>query len=470
MRDASRGRVLRLRQVSKRVNLLFRLLRVRPVRQRIVLLLCTLVIALCLRFALSNVHLHVSRRRYNASVLKPENGNAHTESFANFDLKKWLMDPPPHNDTGANIAYFVQVGRDSVDMLPRLFQKIHHARNIYIVHIDAKVELHLRERVQTYVNTSDILSKNVHFLDSEMVTYKGVSMVLNTLAAMTYALRVDNSWNYFINLSGADYPLVSAINQRRLLARPGVPIGHLNFVTMFPQREWKPYSFRIRIMYWDPAVVGHQSASSRLQIFRGMRSYPLERYRHFTFTKAEAWVILSRPFVKFVIRSAYAKKMLLNHLHVRSAPEHYFTDILYNHPVWRQTIVPDAFRKVVWRYRRRLSGQHPYVLDRGESLFSFWQFLNRTRSLFARKFSIPNSALLDDIDVRLSGAVPAATAASFSRELLDRHQLFYRNLANHFDELTKNALRKQKISWPPTAYPPPVAVENSSPAAVDGNT
>ncbi len=212
-------------------------------------------------------------------------------------------------------------------------------------------------------------------------------------------------------------------------------------------------------MHWDPAVAGLQSASARVRVFRGMKEYPLEKYRHFTFAKAEAWMILSRPFVKFVLRSTFAKKMLLNHVHVRSAPEHYFADVLYNHPMWRSTLVPDAFRKVVWVHKRRRSGQHPYVLDRGENIFSFWEYLKGTRSLFSRKFSIPDSPLLAHIDERLSGTMldSSSRAAMMSQEAKEERQQFYARMCAHFDEITQKTLRAQNVSWPPNAYPPPHA-------------
>eukprot|EP00171_Calliarthron_tuberculosum_P011687 IDg11687t1 len=204
-------------------------------------------------------------------------------------------------------------------------------------------------------------------------------------------------------------------------------------------------------MYWDPAVSGIQHKNARLSVFRGIRENPLERRRHFTFAKAEAWMILSRPFVRFVTRSAYAKRLLLAHLHVRSAPEHYFADVLYNHPLWRRTLVPDAFRKVVWVHQHRRSGQHPYILDGGKHPFSFWVYLRSTRSLFARKFSIPDSPLLDRIDERLSGVAGTNT----SSETRAGRLAFYANICTYFDQLTKKALRLQNVEWPADAYPPP---------------
>ncbi|CAN8068879.1 unnamed protein product [Agarophyton chilense] len=342
------------------------------------------------------------------------------------------------------IAYFIQVGNDSVSLLERLFERIHHPRNVYIVHIDQKVDFKLRNGVSNLVSNTERYKLNVHILESEMVTYKAITMVLNTIAAMTLALEKHKEWDYFINLSGADYPLVSAEKQALLLSRPQVPIGRLNFVSFFPRKEWVPYSFRIRKLHWDPAVAREGSPKAHLFYLKGHKENPMEPYRSFVFTKAEAWVILSRPFVKFLVRSAFAKKMLVYHKHVLSVPEHYFMDVLYNHPVWRQTIVPDSFRKVVWFQRGRRSGQHPYVLDKGESPFDFWDDLDSTRSLFARKFSKPNSRLMNRIDTELSGIGLNASHSGFQKYANQRRD-FFRNLVNHFDDVTKQTLLQQKF-------------------------
>ncbi|PXF43887.1 Beta-glucuronosyltransferase GlcAT14B [Gracilariopsis chorda] len=358
----------------------------------------------------------------------------------------------PAEKDAVDIAYFIQVGNDSVILLERLFKRIHHPRNIYIVHIDGKVSSTLRDGVAALVNNSEIYKKNIHIMESEMITYRAITMVMNTIAAMTIALEKHSTWDYFINLSGADYPLVSVENQARLLARPRVPPGRLNFITFFPRKEWMSYSFRIRKLHWDPAIARKQDPHARLYLLRGHGENPMESNRSFIFSKAEAWMILSRPFVKFLIRSSFAKRMLVYHKHVLSVPEHYFADVLYNHPVWRKTIVPDALRKVVWYLHGHRSGQHPYVLDKGQTLDTFWSSIDTTRSLFTRKFSQPNSALMDRIDIELSGIRVNTSSPGFEKHAKQRHR-FLESLVKHFDDITKKTLRDQGYSSPSSAYP-----------------
>lgn len=440
----------RSRHVAKRrLLLLLRLLRTRPLRQRFTFLaLLVLPIVLLCR---SILYTHGPVNRISHAT-EPQGGADGAPALDAADAGVLCLRPAPPVG-GVRIAYFVQVANDSLALIPRLLRAMHDPENTYVVHIDAKIPSSKRVALEMQISKLS----NVHILPTEMVTYKGVSMVMNTLAAIALALRVNRHWHYFINLSGSDYPLVAPRIQRHLLARPRVPLGRLNFLTLFPRKEWRPYAFRIRYMYWDPAVSGVQRSESRLRVFRGLRENPLEAHRHFTFTKAEAWMILSRPFVRFISRSAYAKRMLLAHLHVRSAPEHYFADVLYNHPLWNKTLVPDAFRKVVWVHRRRRSGQHPYILDRGSHPFAFWLYVKQTRSLFARKFSTPGSPLMDRIDERLSGFVshPNRSHLVDADEARSSRLAFYANICAHFDDLTKRTLSTQNVMWPEDAYPPP---------------
>lgn len=360
--------------------------------------------------------------------------------------------PPPSPKSFAQIAFAIQASGDTVRLLPRLLARIHHERNVYVIHIDAKTTLEQRQKISAFINAHPRYMRNVHLFPSEMLTYKGISTVLNSIALMTLALSVHPDWDYYINLSASDYPLVSPDDICRLLARPQAPSGLLNFVWFFPRKEWIPYSFRVRFMFWDPAASGYQNPHTHLHYMVSQRTNPLEKHRAYIFTKAEAWSILSRPFVQFVVRSSFAKRMFLNHMHVLSVSEHFITDILFNHPVWRATVVPDAFRKVVWYFKGHRSGQHPYSLDRGPRTFAFWGDLEHAKSIFARKFTKPDSKLMDRIDVELSGY-----GLNSSDPRLEQFQkprsTFYREIVDYFDKITQQTLKQQGYKWPITAYP-----------------
>lgn len=353
-----------------------------------------------------------------------------------------------------SIAFGIQASGETVKLLPRLLSRIHSSRNMYIIHIDSKTSLDEIKQFRNHVKSIPAYS-NVEIIPSEMLTYKGISTVLNSLTLMSRALQLHSTWSFYINLSAGDYPLTTPDALSSLLSRPNAPPGALNFASFFPRSEWHPYSFRVNHMFWDPAESGQQSAKAKLFHMSGQRLHPLEPHRAYTFTKAEAWTILSRRFVIFLTRSSFAKRMLLAHTHVLSVSEHFTTDTLFNHPVWRATVVPEAFRKVVWYYRGRRAGQHPYKLDafaNKHQWFSFWSFLTDSTAIFARKFSIPDSPLMDRVDLEISGAGINERYPKFEFFRKARRQHFER-LVQRFDHLTQETLRQQNYSWSSTAYP-----------------
>jgi hypothetical protein len=62
------------------------------------------------------------------------------------------------------------------------------------------------------VEKHPIFSKvgNVYMISkANMVTYRGPSMVSNTLHACAILLKRSKDWDWFINLSASDYPLVT---------------------------------------------------------------------------------------------------------------------------------------------------------------------------------------------------------------------------------------------------------------------
>ena len=51
---------------------------------------------------------------------------------------------------------------------------------------------------------------------ANLVTYRGPTMVANTLHAAAILLREGAEWDWFINLSSSDYPLMAQDGERWL--------------------------------------------------------------------------------------------------------------------------------------------------------------------------------------------------------------------------------------------------------------
>lgn len=304
----------------------------------------------------------------------------------------------------ATIAYFIQVSDPSVPLTLRLLSRLHHPANFYAIHFDHKIPTYKVFHVIATIKDNPLYS-NVHIMDRETVTYRGITMVLNTMAAITDLLSQGN-WHYFINLSGSDYPLLSPIMQRKLLAMPHVRERQSNFFIVSPPQQWqqsKRYRFdRIAV---DTALgLSHTPSDSKLVILD--QNTPLSHKLNYHFVKGEGWLILTRRACNFMIRSAYARKMLLSMAYSQEPSEHYYVSLFWNHPDFNRTIIPHSLRTVYWRLNGVDSGQHPYVIDQlraSDGSYNIWPWLKISPHWFARKFSLPNSDILDWIDNEMNG-------------------------------------------------------------------
>ena len=94
---------------------------------------------------------------------------------------------------------------------------IYHPRNRYILHLDAEAPDADRAGLAAFVAAHPVLSAagNVRVIEkANLVTYRGPTMVTTTLHAAAAFLWGEGhgrgaDWDWFINLSASDYPLVT---------------------------------------------------------------------------------------------------------------------------------------------------------------------------------------------------------------------------------------------------------------------
>ena len=300
-----------------------------------------------------------------------------------------------------DIAYFVQASEATLPLLPRLLRTIWHPKNHYVIHFDAKISPWQREYATSVMLRNLPNHENVRIMPSEVITYRGISMAINTMNAMQFALD-SGEWEYFINISGADYPLVSPGKQRELL----VPFSRRNasFIALAPN-AWaeKALEYRGSRLFTDTSL--SMSGNNSELVDSGV-SHPLRSILGYKFAAAEAWMIQHRSFVEYMLKSAKARRFFAAFAYIAEPEEHLFPTVAVNTPQFNDTLVTDAFRAVFWESPTGTrAGQHPFKIDEQDAQGN-WIFLNSLRSsgmLFARKVSKQNSALLDIIDREMSG-------------------------------------------------------------------
>jgi len=96
--------------------------------------------------------------------------------------------------------------------MKRTLQAVYHPHNYYVLHLDLAAPAEERGELARYVKEEPMFAevKNVFVVAKpNLVTYKGPTMIAATLHGAAILLRKATDWDWFINLSASDYPLVS---------------------------------------------------------------------------------------------------------------------------------------------------------------------------------------------------------------------------------------------------------------------
>lgn len=126
------------------------------------------------------------------------------------------VDVPPSPSPSApaipRFAYLISGSKGDLEKLWRTLMALYHPLNHYLVHLDLESPLEERLELASRIEKQPLFTKvgNV-FMNTKanMVTYRGPTMVSNTLHACAILLKRSKDWDWFINLSASDYPLVT---------------------------------------------------------------------------------------------------------------------------------------------------------------------------------------------------------------------------------------------------------------------
>lgn len=109
-------------------------------------------------------------------------------------------------------AYLISGTGGQNKRIIRLLRSIYHPRNYYLVQLDAGSREEERIELGNYVKNEPIFRNygNVFVLGkASAVERSGSSVVAATLHGAAVLLKFCENWDWFINLSSLDYPLVT---------------------------------------------------------------------------------------------------------------------------------------------------------------------------------------------------------------------------------------------------------------------
>ncbi|PIA36658.1 hypothetical protein AQUCO_03300106v1 [Aquilegia coerulea] len=300
----------------------------------------------------------------------------------------WI--PPENPDPPLpRLAYLVSGSKGDLEKLWRTLRALYHPWNVYVVHLDLESPVEERLELELRIDKDPVYAKvgNVHMITkANMVTYRGPTMVANTLHASSILLKKSKDWDWFINLSASDYPLVTQDDMIFTFSKLN---RNLNFVEHTSHLDWKEEQ-RAKPLIIDPGL--YKSKKSDVFWATEKRELPTG-FKLFT---GSAWMVLSRNFVEFCIGGwdNLPRTLLMYYTNFISSPEGYFQTVICNVPLFMGTTVNHDLHYISWDNPPK---QHPHTLS-----------LNDTDSMitsdapFARKFR-KDDPVLDKIDKELLG-------------------------------------------------------------------
>lgn len=271
------------------------------------------------------------------------------------------------------IAYLIMVHRLS-RQFRHLFNAIFHPDNIYLVNIDKKTDPVTKARIRSFLNKFS----GIHILEDQAVVWGGYSMVEAELRGMQYLLEQKAPWDYFINLSGQDYPLKS----QKIIGDFLAENKGSNYLKYANQILTRPETLN-RIENHFSEIGGALSAITHKRAYMdGVVPYI-----------GGQWMMLTRDCCTFLCSNEEVEKFKEYYKNTLIPDESFFQTVLMNSS-FEGTLVNDDMRAIIWiadgdiKLRPKTFTQE----DLG--------FLKKGNNLFARKFD-------DNVDAQVIGGLKA---------------------------------------------------------------
>ncbi len=278
------------------------------------------------------------------------------------------------------IAYLVLVHRYPAQF-KRMFKSIYDPANLYLIHVDKnsgpEMEADIRRFLRGFPNSA--------ILQSHRALWGGYSLVDAELRGMAQLLEMGADWEFFINLSGQDYPLKSQTEIAAFLERS----RGKEFIKVLDQRKARPETMNRVNRY----VLEFEKRIVRTPFPRPFMAGVVPYI-------GNQWMIVSRRFCEFVCHDPRAQRYKAFYRNTFIADEGFFPTVMMN-TAEHGEVVSDDLRMIDWvpdgdiKLRPRT-----YVGEDAAALLA-------SDCLFARKFDATvDDDILDQIDDSLRADEP----------------------------------------------------------------
>jgi hypothetical protein len=254
------------------------------------------------------------------------------------------------------IAYFIMV-HHKPEVFKAMFQKIYTRDQFYLIHIDRKAKEEFTDEIQMYL----VRFPNAYILESINIVSGGFSMIQAELDAMEFLLNVSQEWDYFVNLSGEDYPLKSQnIIRKFLTANNG-----RNYLFYYDQKFYRPDTLKRIQNHFTELSYKISSLMYKREFMKGVTPYI-----------GGKWMVFTRDTCAFLTNNKRVMNFEDYYLHTFLPAESFFQTVLMN-TSFTDLIVNDDKRAVIEKT----------VFGKKQTSGELILFLKATNHLFIRKIN-----------------------------------------------------------------------------------
>ncbi|XP_037544373.1 xylosyltransferase 1 [Nematolebias whitei] len=311
----------------------------------------------------------------------------------------WDATVVPDASRPVRLVFVLVVHGRASRQLQRLFKAVYHTSHYFYIHVDQRSDYLHREVLSLAARF-----ENVRVTSWRMATiWGGASLLSMYLRSMEDLLLMDDwSWDFFINLSAADYPLRTNEQLVAFLSK----YRNMNFI----KSHGRDNARFIRKQGLDRLFYECDTHMWRL----GDRKIP----EGIAVDGGSDWFLLNRPFVDYVVNS---KDELVGGLkrfygYTLLPAESFFHTVLEN-SVLCETMVDNNLRLTNWNRKLGCKCQYKHIVDwcgcspndfKPSDLPRFQQTSRPT--FFARKFEASvNQEVISQLDAFLFGPYPSGT-------------------------------------------------------------
>ncbi|KAG9334960.1 hypothetical protein JZ751_006183 [Albula glossodonta] len=299
------------------------------------------------------------------------------------------------------IAFVLVVHGRASRQLQRLFKAIYHTSHFYYIHVDQRSN-YLHRQVVALASQYP----NVRVTPWRMSTiWGGASLLTMYLQSMQDLLAMsDWSWDFFINLSAADYPIRANNQLVAFLSK----YRDMNFI----KSHGRDNARFIRKQGLDRLFFECDTHMWRL----GDRRIP----EGVSVDGGSDWFLLNRKFVEYVINSQdnLVTSMKRFYSYTLLPAESFFHTVLENSPHC-ESMVDNNLRITNWNRKLGCKCQYKHIVDwcgcspNDFKPPDFHRFQQTARpTFFARKFEASvNQEIINQLDSFLFGSFPSGTPA-----------------------------------------------------------